>query len=62
MTEIMTRGSFMWKAEYNNDTGYTDESFWEWWEVTNGEKIFKTDEKSHAEWLCSLLNGETQNA
>lgn len=45
-----------WKIEYGNDTGPSDESFWEWWTVTDGEKSFKCDDQADAKWLCDLLN------
>jgi len=47
-----------WIITYENDTGYNDESFWEWWEISIQDACFKTENKEHAEWLCSLLNGE----
>ena len=40
-----------WRAEYCGD-----DCFWEWWEVTDGEKVFKTDCEEDARWLCSILN------
>jgi hypothetical protein len=46
----------MWTVEYTNDVGADDEGFWEWWEITNGEKAFKSDTKDDAEFLCDLLN------
>jgi hypothetical protein len=49
-----------WKIEYNNDTGSDDESFWEWWSVTDGDKTFKCTKEEDATWLCRLLNnGQT---
>jgi hypothetical protein len=42
--------------EYQNDTGYTDDGFWEWWEVSDGNRTFKCDAEADAEWLCELLN------
>jgi hypothetical protein len=45
-----------WTVDYSNDTGPDDEGFWEWWEVTDGERTFKADTQPHAKWLCELLN------
>lgn len=45
-----------WRVEYNNDTGLDDESFDEWWEVTDGTTIFKANQQEHAHWLCARLN------
>jgi hypothetical protein len=46
----------MWKIDYNNEVGANDEGFWEWWEITNGEKTFKSDDEEDADFLCNLLN------
>jgi len=45
-----------WHVHYNNDTGYDDEYFTEWWEITNREILFKSDNEIDAEWLCNILN------
>lgn len=45
-----------WTIEYYNDTGPNDEGFWEWWDVTNGKRSFKTDTEDDAKWLCAFLN------
>ena len=45
-----------WTTEYQNDVGYDDGGFWEWWEVTNWERRFKADPLVEAEWLCGVLN------
>jgi hypothetical protein len=45
-----------WVIEYENDVGDNDESFWEWWEVTDGKRTYKADSHSDAEHLCVLLN------
>jgi hypothetical protein len=45
-----------WKVDRNNDVGANDEGFWEWWEVTDGERVFKADSEADADWLCELLN------
>ena len=44
-----------WEIEYDNDAGY-DGGFWEWWNVTNGERLFKVTSEKDAEWLCGILN------
>lgn len=52
-----------WKINYENDVGWDDYgSFWEWWNVTNGERTFKADTKSDAIWLCDFLNKHDDNA
>ena len=45
-----------WIVKYDNDTGDYDESFWEWWEVTNGSVAYKSSYEKDAEWLCDILN------
>jgi len=49
-----------WSIEYSNDTGPNDESFFELWEVSDGVKIFKSDNVKYAQWLCNLLNALEQ--
>lgn len=44
-----------WKIVYDNDTGPEDESFWEWWSVTNGEKSFQCRSEMDAEWLLLII-------
>lgn len=44
-----------WVIEYNNDTGPNDDGFWAWWEVTDGEVVFKTDKRKDAVWLLNLV-------
>lgn len=44
----------LWKVEYQNDEMY--EGFYEWWEVTDGNMVFKSASKEGAEWLCETLN------
>lgn len=46
----------MWTIDYDNDTGASDEGFWEWWEVTDGDRVFKCYDKESAVWLCDMLN------
>jgi len=45
-----------WSFRYTNDVGPEDDGFWEWYEITDGKTIFKTDEQEDAEWLCNKLN------
>jgi len=49
-----------WIIKYNNDVEPNDEGFCEW-EVTDGKKTFKCNEKEDAEWLCIILNNSTNN-
>jgi hypothetical protein len=49
----------IWTIEYNNDTGPDDESFSEWWIVTNGKRHFKCSSEGDAEWLRMLLEKYT---
>ena len=50
-----------WNVWNENDIGFNDESFWEWWEVTDGTVTFKSDDEESATWLCDLLNKEKGN-
>jgi len=50
-----------WIIEYDNDVGTNDDGFWEWWNVTNGEKTFKADTEEDAKMLCDLLNNKYKN-
>lgn len=49
-----------WVVENHNDVGPNDGGFWEWWEVTDGEKVFKCDDESGAGWLAETLNELTR--
>jgi hypothetical protein len=49
-----------WHVEYSNDTGPTDESFYEWWEVTNGYAIYTAHTAESAEKLCAILNATNE--
>jgi hypothetical protein len=49
-----------WRIEYENDVGADGDGFWEWWEVTDGDRIFKTGTESDAKWLCGLLNSHSR--
>jgi len=44
----------MWEIKYGNDTGLNDESFWEWWTVTDGKKSFDCKDEDDAKWLCQF--------
>lgn len=47
-----------WTIEYDNDTGPADDSFSEWWTVTDGEKGFRCSTEADAEWLLRELSSE----
>lgn len=49
----------MWNIEYENDTGMNDEGFYEWWEISDGNKTFTCDNKDDAIWLRDVLNNST---
>ncbi len=44
-----------WIKEYDNDTGNNNESFYEWWNVTDGEKSFRCNSERDADYLLSQL-------
>lgn len=50
----------MFTIEYNNDTEDDDGSFYEWFTITDGIKVFKCDFEEDADWLCDKLNKITQ--
>lgn len=45
-----------WYVEYDNDTGYTDDGYCEWWNVSDGFTTYKTYIKEDAMNLCAILN------
>lgn len=45
-----------WKIEYENETGSMDEGFWEYWNVTDGDRCFQCFSEEDAQFLCDLLN------
>jgi hypothetical protein len=45
-----------WKIEYNNDTGPKDESFREWWTISDGRNSYESDNEEGAKMLCDILN------
>lgn len=47
-----------WIVEYSNDTGSNDECFYEWWNVTNGEKTFRAWSKEDADSLAAVLTSQ----
>lgn len=48
-----------WTIESENDTGLSDEGYWQWWTVSDGEKSYKCESsEADATWLCNLLNSE----
>jgi hypothetical protein len=51
-----------WKVEYDSDSSYEGEgAFWEWWQVTDGVTVFKTDYEEQANELCDILNKNQLN-
>lgn len=50
----------VWTIEYCNDVGPRDEGFWEWWEISDGERTFKANDETDANWLCETLNREAR--
>jgi len=46
----------MWVVEYDNDTGTSDDCFCESWLITDGNTLFKCNNKEDANWLCNILN------
>ena len=44
-----------WTKQYNNDVGPNDDSFEEWFEVTDGMRIFRCEESEDADFLLSAL-------
>lgn len=51
----------VWKVVYNNDTGPEDDSFWEWYEVSDGNRTFKADLLEDALWLSDTLSKKDKN-
>lgn len=49
-----------WEIEYDNDTGWKDESFREWWTVKKGDTAFTAYRHDDAIFLCDKLNDEPQ--
>ena len=45
-----------WQIIYNNDTGPDDDGFWEWWDVTDGNRSFRCDSEEDAKWLVENLS------
>lgn len=46
----------MWIIEWDNDTGWSDDYYTEWWHVINQDKSFRAYSEEDAQWLCNLLN------
>lgn len=42
-----------WRIEYDNQG---NGGFVEWWNVTDGDKCFRSYDEDLAKWLCDLLN------
>jgi hypothetical protein len=49
-----------WSIEYDNDTGASDDGFYEWWMVTNGVFDYKCDNLEAAEYLQKVLNAQDE--
>lgn len=49
-----------WTVVCENDVGLHDDGFWQWWEVTDNNRVFKSDEEDDAKWLCDFLNSCTK--
>ena len=47
---------YMWRIDYDNDTGPNDEGDHQWWTVTNNDMEFDCTSRHEAEWLCKVLN------
>lgn len=45
-----------WQIIYNNDSGPDDDGFWEWWDVTDGNRSFRCDSEEDAKWLVENLS------
>jgi hypothetical protein len=45
-----------WGIEWDNDTGPNDGYYVEWWNVTDGERSFRSYKEADAEWLQAFLN------
>lgn len=48
-----------WRVERENDV--FEGAFSEWWEVSDGSKVFRCDEEKDALWLADLLNKSSGN-
>lgn len=53
---IYSRVSEMWQIKYDNDTGWNDESFCEWWDVYQGDVSYRANTEEEAKFLCDTLN------
>jgi len=49
-----------WTIEYDNDAGSGDESFAEWWTVTDGNSVYRCNSENDAKWLLDTLNALEQ--
>lgn len=50
------QGHTPWCIEYDNDTGSSDDCFYEWWNVTDGPHSFECKSEHEAQYLCESLN------
>lgn len=46
----------MWGVEYQNEVDDGDNYLIEWFEITDGKRLFKAEDEKDAEWLCEVLN------
>ena len=54
-----------WTVEYDNEVTEGpegDDMFSEWWVVSNGSRTFQAQTEAAADWLASVLNGETPHS
>jgi hypothetical protein len=49
-----------WTKQYNNDTGPDDDYFEEWFEITDGKRIFRCEEREDADFLLSILSQQAE--
>ena len=45
-----------WVILYDNGTGPSDEGYYEWWSVTDGERLYRCNSEADAAFLCETLN------
>ena len=44
-----------WTKEYDNDTGPYDDYFKEWWNVTDGNRMYRCNNSDDADFLIAAL-------
>jgi|RhiMethySRZTD1v2_1073278.scaffolds.fasta_scaffold5034919_2 hypothetical protein len=45
----------MWTIEYDNDTGPSNEGFWERWTASDRVRSFQCNSEDDAKWLAETL-------